>query len=268
MRRRQRRKYRVGVRTVNFTSIGLVASTIIVVLEVTAPSSAPPALFASPAHAVRPGLPTLPLQFAAPAVAQEPVSQLVIGTPESASFATGGAPAATTEVVSQTASSAATEVPTTAVLPLAQPSSAITAAFGRLDHGAGHGSANGSGNALGIEKSGLAAAGASPHASLNANRSDGNGNDGNGASANGHGNGGSLKSEPIGPAAPDTLVSPVRANATAPSERDPGPGPQAPYPVNQGFGDRRPATGEFSGGQGQDESPAATPGRASPHQKR
>ncbi len=40
--RGRRRKYRVGARTVNFASLGLVASALVVVVEITAPSSAPP----------------------------------------------------------------------------------------------------------------------------------------------------------------------------------------------------------------------------------
>jgi len=254
MRHRRRRKYRVGARTVNFTSVGLVASAIVVVLEVTAPSSAPPGVFSFPAQADHPVLPTLPLQAAAPAAVQQSLlgDRTSMSTPSASSVALG--------VVSRSASSADAEFPTTAVPAAAQPSGAIVAALGRLDHGAGHGSGTGSR----VERAGVAATGAPPHASPNADLSDGNGNSGNGASANGHGNADSFKSEPIGPTVPDTLVSPVQASATAPSEGGPAPDPEAIDPSSRGFGQRRPATAGLGGGEGQDEYPAATPGRTSP----
>ena len=270
MRRRQRRRYRVGARTVNFTSIGLVASAIIVVLEVTAPSSAPPALFSFPAQADHPALPTAPSPgcraagggAAVPArrpdvdVDAASASSVVASSSAWLSATRGRGVAvgvvgrhrvpddgragsrATPQARSWRRSGASTTVLATA--PATAPAT------------------------LGIEKAAVAAAGASPHASPNADRSDGNGNAGNGAGANGHGNGGSFKSEPIGPAAPDTLVSPVRASATAPSERGPAPGPEATDPSSRGFGERRPATAGPGGGEGQDGYPAAAPGRTSP----
>jgi len=287
MRRPQRRRYRVGAPTVNFTSIGLVASAIMVVLEVTAPSSAPPAFFASPVHAARPGPSALPNRFAAPAVSEDPVSQRVLGAPTSAPSATGAVPAVTTAVVSPPVSLAAPiEVPTTAapaavvsppvslaapievpttVAPAAvQHPGATVSALGGLDQGAG----NGSGHGPGIEKGGFAAVGASPNNPVAAVHPGGNGVAGNGAGANGHGDGVSLKGGPIEPAAPAPAVPSVPVSVVAPPGRGPATGFQAPSPVSSVFGDRPPATGGFRGGEGQDEFPAAAPGRASPHHQR
>jgi len=265
MRRRQRRRYRVGARTVNFTSMGLVASTIIVVLEVTAPSSAPPSVFSFPAQADHSALPTVPLQAAAPAAVQQSLlgDRTSTSTSSASSVALGSTLAVVSPSPSPSPSSAAIQSPTTSAPPAAQRSGAIVLALGRLDHDAGLGSGNGSANGSSIERADVAATAASP-ASPNAGRSDGNGSAGNGAGANGHGNGGSFKSEPIGPAAPDTLVSPVRASVTAPSERGPAPGPGASDPSSRGFGERRPATAEPDGGEGHDAYPAATPGPTPP----
>ena len=263
MRRPRHRRYRVGAQTINVTSAGLVASAIVVVMEVIAPSSGPPGAFSFPARADHPALPTLPLQVAAPpAAGQQPPFGFPAST--SSASATGVAPA----VPSRSVASSEGVVPTTAEPAVAQPSGAIATAFERPGNGAGHGS----GDDTAVARASVAAAGANPPASPNVtDRSVGNGNAGNGsvgngagAGANAQGNGESFKSEPSGQAVTDTLVSPVPVSATAASERDPAPGPEATDPLSREFGPGRPATAGLGAGEGQEGSPAAPPGRSSP----
>ena len=177
MRRPRRRRYRVGAQTVNVTSAGLVASAIVVVMEVIAPSSGPPGAFSFPARADHPTLPTLPLQVAAPpAAGQQPLFGFPASTPSAS--ATGVAPA----VRSGSVASSESVVPTTAEPAVAQPSGAIATAFERPGNGAGHGSGNDTAAREGKCGRGRCRSPASPNAT---DRSAGNGNAGNGSVGNG-----------------------------------------------------------------------------------
>ena len=181
--RGRRRKYRVGAKTVNFTSAGLVASAVVVVMEVTAPSGVPPGVFASPARVSGPSSPTLPFRFAAPAAARAPVSPLGIGGSSTAAASGEARGVTTATALSHAVSSANTGVAPTTVPPVALHSNALAAPAARGENGAGsgsgNGSANGSGSGNGSEsgRAGAAAADATPYASATATtRSDGNGN--------------------------------------------------------------------------------------------
>ena len=150
MRRRRRTKYRVGPRTVNFTSLALVASAIVVVLEVTAPSSVPPVVFASAAHADSPGSPTA---TPTPPIAASPVVQppSVFGDGVSSSVGVSGAAlGATVGRQSPSGSTPATEVVSSST-PAAGPSATLVEADVQNPHGVGlararqraqHGNAN------------------------------------------------------------------------------------------------------------------------------
>ncbi len=111
----RRRKYRIGIQTVNFASIGVVASAIAVVLEVTAPSSAPPVVFASAAQASHPDSPTLPLETTTPAVGQEPLHGGLLGGLSSTSSPWSGSSGSMT---SFTPASASSVVPSSRALKL------------------------------------------------------------------------------------------------------------------------------------------------------
>ena len=275
MRRPRRRRYRVGAQTVNVTSAGLVASAIVVVMEVIAPSSGPPGAFSFPARADHPSIahPAPPGGRAAGGRAAAPVrlpgfDAVRIGDRRGAGGAVGVG--------------------------------GVVRERGPDDGRAG------SGATLRRDRDGVRAPGQRRRPRLRqrhlcregkcgrgrcrsprepqchrpfrrqrerrqrerrperGNGSVGNGSVGNGAGANAHGNGESFKSEPSGQAVTDTLVSPVPVSATAASERDPAPGPEATDPLSRGFGPRRPATAGLGAGEGQEGSPAAPPGRSSP----
>lgn len=229
--RRRRRKYRVGARTVNFASIVLVASALVVVVEITAPSSAPPGVFASAGQTGRPDSPTLPLETTAPAAVRVPGSQVLFGSPVATSLtstststlalAFGVGAGATLPTLSQSAASANTAALTSAVPAAAQRSHSTAEAakrsaanVGAPSHGKGAG--NSSGNSSVSAKTAVVAASSSPDLSPNVPVGGGNGNAGNGA--NGHANGPSLRSQVTGPVQPDPLV-PTPAAASAPHGR-------------------------------------------------
>ncbi len=250
---RGRRKYRVGARTVNFASIGLVASALVVVLEVTAPSSAPPAVFASGARTGGPGSSTLPLDTTAPEAVLEPSPQVLHGatTPtlptSTVALAFSLDPGSTLPKLSHPAAATSSEFVTTAVpadvqrshasAKAAQHSVAIPAA-GSHGNGLGNRSGNSSANA----KVGVAAAGTGPLPSPNVAVAGGNGNAGNGA--NGHANGPPPRSQAAGPPQPDPLVPSHPTGAPAPPGQGAGAGDPlvpshptgAPAPPGQGAG--------------------------------
>ncbi len=261
----------------NFTSAGLVASAIVVVMEVTAPSGVPPGVFASPSHGSGPSSPVLPFEFTAPASAREPVSALVFGvtatptttaTPITTAAATSGSGVSqggTASVLSHAAAPANTQVPTTALPPAVQNLSAIAAPAGRAD--------NGSGNSSDVTNAGVAAADGRFSASGNApNRSDGNGNGGNGnggngnadhgAGGDGHGQGQSFTNAGS-PAVQGTFGSSVPAGATAPPQRGPAPSTGTGDPSSRGSQEGGPSAAGHSWGDGQDEQPGGPPGHPS-----
>lgn len=257
-RMRGRRKLRVGARTVNFASIGLVASALIVVVEVTAPSSAPPGVFASGPHRGGPDLPpTLPLETTAPVGVRVPASQVLFGgltltssTSASTSIATAApassiGPGLTVPGLSPSGVWANTELLTPAAPAAAQRShekggkaarrSPAVAAAGSQSNGADKTLENSSESA----KAGVAAANPalqpSPNvtvgngngnANANANGNNGNANaNGNGHADNGHADNGHANGHASGP--------PVTSQA-------PAPPPLAPPVPSHGIGAGQP----------------------------
>ena len=266
--RGRRRKYRVGAKTVNFTSAGLVASAIVVVMAVTAPSGVAPSLFASPSHVRGPSLPALPFQSLAPAAAREPVSQLGLSTTTASGSGSGVPRGGTTTVTSHTVSSAITAVPTV-TLPPAQHSSAIAAPAGPGETGAGHGL----GTTPDSGSAGAAASDARSYASGNVpNRPGGNGNGGNGNGGNGngdhgaggegHGDGQSFTSAGS-PAVQGTFGPSVPLGAVGSPERGPAPDAGTGDPSNSGSQEGPPSAPGHSWGDGQDGHPGGPPGHPS-----
>jgi hypothetical protein len=237
--RGRRRKYRVGARTVNFASIGLVASALVVVVEITAPSGAPPGVFESAGEAGRGDSPSLPPDTNAPAAVRVPGARVLLGGPAQTStpalaFSVG--PGLTLPRLPQSPASAQTVLATTAVpaavqrshasAEAAQHSPAIAAiaaiaAAGSHSNGVGKSSGNPSGNSSANAQAGVVLASTSPDPSPNVTAGGGNGN--SGGDASGHAIGPSF-SQAAGPAQQDPLVPSSRIGASAAPARGAGDG--------------------------------------------
>ena len=237
--RGRRRKYRVGAQTVNFASLGLVASALVVVVEITAPSSAPPGVFASASQSGRAASPGLPLDTTAPAAVRALGPQVSLGglaptSLTSTSLTSTSRLASSIEpapTLSHSAAFANPEVLTSAVPAVLQRShSAAEAAkrspadVGSRTHGNGadNSSGNGSGNSSALAQVAVVSATAGPDLSPNVTVGVGNGNGANGAVS--HGNGPPLKSQATSPAQPSPPVSSHGIGASAPPGQGAGAG--------------------------------------------